>query len=170
MSYLLGTDIGTTGTKTVMVDLNGKLKANSYFEYDVLNPRQGWAEQWPRIWVNAVYSTIKECVEKSGIAPEEVYGIAISSLYGGSGIPVDRKFEVIRPCIIWADRRATKECKWVEEKIGTDSLFDVTGNVIDPYYGYTKMLWIRENEPDHWEKIHRLETPNAHVIRLLTGG
>jgi xylulokinase len=169
MSYLLGTDIGTTGTKTVMVDLNGKLKANSYFEYDVLNPRQGWAEQWPRIWLNAVYSTIKDCVEKSGIAPEEVYGIAISSLYGGSGIPVDRKFEVIRPCIIWADRRATKECKWVEEKIGTDSLFDVTGNVIDPYYGYTKMLWIRENEPDHWEKIHRLETPNAHVIRLLTG-
>jgi xylulokinase len=169
MVYLLGTDIGTTGTKTVLVDINGVLKANSYLEYDVLNPSQGWAEQWPSIWVNGVYSTIRDCVEKSGIAPEEVNGVAISSLYGGSGIPVDGNFEVIRPCIIWADRRATKECKWVEDRIGTDPLFDVTGNVIDPYYGYTKMLWIRENEPDHWEKIHRFETPNGHVIRLLTG-
>jgi xylulokinase len=165
----MGTDIGTTGTKTIIADHKGVVKASSYKEYDVLNPRQGWAEQWTEVWVRAVYETIKDCLVTSSIEPEEVRGLSVSSLYGGSGIPVDENFEVIRPCIIWADRRATRECKWVEERIGTDDIFEVTGNVIDPYYGYTKMIWIRENEPDNWDRIYRLETPNAHVIRLLTG-
>ena len=169
MPYLMGTDIGTTGTKTIIADHKGVVKASSYKEYDVLNPRQGWAEQWTEVWVRAVYETIKDCLETSSIEPEEVRGLSVSSLYGGSGIPVDENFEVIRPCIIWADRRATRECKWVEERIGTDDIFEVTGNVIDPYYGYTKMIWIRENEPSNWDRIYRFETPNAHVIRLLTG-
>jgi len=50
-----------------------------------------------------------------------------------------------------------------------DELFKVTGNVIDPYYGYTKMLWIKNKEPSNWRRIHRFETPNAYVIRGLTG-
>lgn len=168
MSYLIGVDIGTTGTKTLIVDEVGRLKANSYIEYDVLKPKQGWAEQWPGVWVEAVFKTVNECINKSGINRTEIGGLAISSLYGGSGIPVDKHFEVIRPCLIWADRRANKECKWVREKIGTDAIFEVTGNVIDPYYGYTKMLWIRENEKKNWDKIYRFETPNAYIIRLLT--
>jgi sugar (pentulose or hexulose) kinase len=169
MSYLVGTDIGTMGTKTVLVDPEGKVKANSFREYGVLTPKQGWAEQWPQVWAEATYATIKEAVMKSGVDPGDVAGACISSLYGGSGIPVDSNYIAIRPCLIWADRRATEECRWVEERIGRDALFEATGNVIDPYYGYTKMLWIRDKEPGHWAKIHRLETTNAYIIRQITG-
>jgi sugar (pentulose or hexulose) kinase len=104
----------------------------------------------------------------SKVDPSDVSGACISSLYGGSGIPVDRDMKPLRPCIIWADRRATEECRWVKEKVGVDEIFRVTGNVIDPYYGYTKMLWIREHELEVWNKIHRFMTPNAFCVHLLT--
>jgi xylulokinase len=169
VTFLLGTDIGTLGTKSVLVDTEGQIHANAFREYDVITPKQGWAVQWPQVWAEAAYHTIGETLRKSGIDPADVAGVSISSLYGGSGIPLDREMEPIRPCIIWADRRATHECASVKENIGEDHLYDVTGNVIDPYYGYTKMLWIRENEPKTWDKLYRFETPNAYCIRQLTG-
>ncbi len=169
MTFLLGTDIGTLGTKTVIADTEGNVKASTFQEYGVLNPQQGWAEQWPDVWAEATYSTIRRAIELAKIDPGEIAGASISSLYGGSGIPLDEKMEPLRPCIIWADRRATEECRWLRENVGRDELYEVTGNVIDPYYGYTKMLWIRENEPDVWGRLHRFETPNAYVIRELTG-
>ena len=169
MTYLIGTDIGTMGTKTVLVDTEGKVHAESFKEYGVITPKQGWAEQWPTPWTEAAYSTIKEAITKSGVNPRDIAGVSISALYGGSGIPVDKNYEPIRPCLIWADRRATDECRWVRETISLDELYRITANVIDPYYGYTKMLWIKNHEPDNWAKIHRFETPNAYVIRTLTG-
>jgi xylulokinase len=169
LSYLVGTDIGTLGTKSVLVDADGKVLAHSFKEYGVITPQQGWAEQWPQVWSEATYASIREAVEKSRVDPGEIAGAAISSLYGGSGIPVDRRYKPIRPCLIWADRRATGECKTLRETMGVDAIYKVTGNVIDPYYGYTKMLWIKNNEPENWARVHRIETPNAHVIRALTG-
>jgi sugar (pentulose or hexulose) kinase len=166
--YLVGTDIGTLGTKTVVVDAEGHVKGSAFQEYNVLTPRQSWAEQWPKIWEKATQTTIKLAIEKSKIDPRDIAGAAISSLYGGSGIPLDKDMNPIRPCIIWADRRATEECRWLRDKIGADALFKITGNVIDPYYGYTKMLWIKNKEPENWDKIHRFETPNGYVIRGLT--
>jgi len=169
LSYLVGTDIGTLGTKTVIVDVGGRVKASAFQEYGVLTPKQGWAEQWPDVWADAAHKTISRVVKDSGVDPGDVAGLSISSLYGGSGVPLDREMKPIRPCIIWADRRATDECRWVREKVGVDTLFRETGNVVDPYYGYTKMLWMREKEPGNWGRIHRLETPNAYCIRGLTG-
>jgi xylulokinase len=75
----------------------------------------------------------------------------------------------LRPCIIWADRRATDECRWVRDNVGEDEIFKVTGNVIDPYYGYIKMLWIKRNEPKIWKSIHKIMTPNAYCVHKLTG-
>jgi sugar (pentulose or hexulose) kinase len=169
MTFLIGTDIGTLGTKTVVVDVEGRVRASTFQEYGVLNPQPGWAEQWPGVWAEAVSDTMRSAIQISGVDPADIAGACISSLYGGSGIPVDREGEPIRPCIIWADRRSTRECQWVREEIGVDEMFRATGNVIDPYYGYTKMLWIRQHEPRNWERIQRLVTPNAYCIQLLTG-
>jgi xylulokinase len=169
LTYLIGTDIGTLGTKTVVVDADGHIKGSSFLEYGVITPKQGWAEQWPEVWEKAARTSIKTAIEKAKIDTHEIAGAAISSLYGGSGVPLDKGMKPIRPCIIWADRRATDECRWLRDNIGTEELFKVTGNVIDPYYGYTKMLWIKNKEPGNWRRIHRFETPNAYVIRGLTG-
>ena len=169
LTYLVGTDIGTLGTKTVVVDAEGHIKGSSFLEYGVITPKQGWAEQWPNVWEKAAQSSISMAIEKAKIDVKEIAGAAISSLYGGSGVPLDSEMKPIRPCIIWADRRATDECKWLRDNIGVEALFKVTGNVIDPYYGYTKMLWMKNNEPKNWHRINRFETPNAYVIRGLTG-
>jgi sugar (pentulose or hexulose) kinase len=169
MTYLIGTDIGTMGTKTVLVNTEGKVQAEAFQEYGVITPKQGWAEQWPTPWIDATYGTIKAVIETSKVNPKDIAGVSVSALYGGSGIPVDKKYQPIRPCLIWADRRATDECKWLRENIGVDKLYKITANVIDPYYGYTKMLWLKNHEHENWSKIHRLETPNAYVIRTMTG-
>ncbi|MCG8684904.1 MAG: hypothetical protein MI892_08525, partial [Desulfobacterales bacterium] len=101
--------------------------------------------------------------------PKDVAGISISGLYGGSGVPLDGDMQPVRPCIIWMDRRATKESTWVEEKIGVDRLFEITGNGIDPYFGYTKILWIKNNERDNWVRTQLFWPPHSYVIYKLTG-
>jgi len=169
MAYLIGTDIGTLGTKSVLVKTDGKVLSSAFEEYDVLTPKPGWAEQWPDVWFRAVTKTISAVLDRSGVSPGEVAGLCISGLYGGSGIPCDKEMRPLRPCIIWADRRATTECDWVRQNVGVDRLFQLTGNVVDPYYGYTKMLWIKFHEPKIWAQIDKLMTPNAYCVHKLTG-
>lgn len=167
--YFVGTDIGTLGTKSVLVDINGKIVATSFAEYNVLTPKPLWAEQWPDVWFDAVCKTIKGVVEKSQVPREQIKGVTISGLYGGSGIPCDADMNPLRPCLIWMDRRATREVEWVKENIGEDKIFDITANYIDSYYGFTKILWIKNNEPDIWKKTKWLMTPYAYCTYKLTG-
>lgn len=173
MKYLLGTDIGTSGTKTILMDTTGKLIAQDLQEYDVVTPKPLWAEQWPDVWYRAVKQSIKNVMEQAkkekNIAEEDVKGIAISGLYGGSGIPLDENMEAIRPCMIWMDRRAEEETKWVLETIGEDKLLEITHNGADPYYGYTKILWLKNHEPENWKKTKLFLPPNDYVIYKMTG-
>ncbi len=169
MNYLLGTDIGTSGTKTILMDTDGNLIAQDLQEYDILTPKPLWAEQWPDVWLKATKASIKNTVEKSGIPAEKIRGIAISGLYGGSGIPLDENMEPVRPCMIWMDRRAEAESQWVLEHIGKDKLLEITHNGADPYYGYTKILWMKNNEPENWQKTKLFLPPNDYVIYKLTG-
>ena len=167
--YFVGTDIGTLGTKSVVVDLKGRILANDYAEYGVLTPQPLWAEQWPDVWFEAVCRTIKNTLIKANIPAGKVAGACISGLYGGSGIPCDREGKPLRPCLIWMDRRATKEVAWVMETIGTDKVFEITGNYVDSYHGFNKILWIKNNEPEIWKNIDQLMTPYGYCIYRLTG-
>lgn len=167
--YLMGTDIGTQGTKTILVDENGKLISEAFEEYSVITPKHSWAEQWPNVWTEAVINTIKESFDKANIKKEEVAGIAISGLYGGSGIPVDKNIEPLYPCLIWMDRRAKKETQWVKDNIPLEKIFGITGNYVDSYYGFTKMMWIKNNEPEIWKNTYQFVTPKDFVIYELTG-
>ncbi len=169
MKYLLGTDIGTSGTKTIMMDLNGQLISKDLEEYGVLTPHPLWAEQWPDVWLDATKTSIRKCVEKAGVPVSDIAGIAISGLYGGSGIPLDENMNPIRPCMIWMDRRADDETAWVLEHIGEKKLLEITENGADPYYGYTKILWLKNHEPENWAKTKLILPPNDYVIYRLTG-
>ena len=169
MKYLIGTDIGTSGTKSIIMDLNGTLVSQDLQEYDVLTPKPLWAEQWPDVWLEATKRSIRCAVEKSGVGKENIAGICVSGLYGGSGIPLDENMKAVRPCLIWMDRRATEQERWVKEHVGEDKLQRITHNGTDPYYGYLKILWIRDNEPENWKKTRLFLPPNAYAIYCLTG-
>ncbi|UCF93173.1 MAG: FGGY-family carbohydrate kinase [Desulfobacterales bacterium] len=167
--YFLGTDIGTLGTKSVVVTRDGEIVSSDYREYGVLTPKPLWAEQWPDVWFLAVAATIKNALVQGNIPSHQVGGLTISGLYGGSGIPCAADMRPLRPCLIWMDRRATDEVGWVKDHIGEDQVFAITGNYIDSYYGFTKMLWLKNKEPDVWKKIKWLLTPYAYAIYHLTG-
>lgn len=98
-----------------------------------------------------------------------IKAIAISGLYGGSGILLDADMKPVRPCMIWMDRRAQKESDWALEAIGEQRLLKITHNGADPYYGYTKMLWMKRNEPENWAKTRLFLPPNDYIIYKLTG-
>ncbi|CDZ23175.1 hypothetical protein CCDG5_0024 [[Clostridium] cellulosi] len=169
MQYLIGTDIGTSGTKSILMDTSGNLVAQDLQEYDVLTPKPLWAEQWPDVWLNAVKQSVANTVKKSGVDPKDIRGICISGLYGGSGVPVDEALNPVRPCLIWMDRRAEEQERWVRQHVDQSRLWQITQNGTDPYYGYTKILWIRDNEPENWVKIRMFLPPNAYVIARLSG-
>lgn len=167
--YFLGTDIGTSATKTVMVSLDGKIVATDTAAYEVITPRPMWAEQWPDVWFSAAVATIRNVMEKSRVPAAQVGGLTISGLYGGSGIPCDENMTPLHPCLIWMDRRATDEVEWVKKNIDEETLFDITANYVDSYYGYTKILWLKNNRPDVWKKTRQLVTPYAYCAYKLTG-
>ncbi len=164
---LLGMDVGTQVTKGVLVRPSGEILAEATREYDVLHPQPLWAEQWPEVWLRAAMEVIRELLSHTD--PDRVAGVCVSGLYGGSGIPLDEGMRPVRPCLIWMDRRATAEVRWIMENVDLERLFSVTGNWVDSYYGYTKILWIKNHEPDNWRKIRLFLPPNAYIVYRLTG-
>jgi xylulokinase len=172
MNYVIGVDIGTQSTKAVLVDQNGAIVAQHSSGYHPDTPKPLWAEQWPTVWMKAVIECIARCVGKAretGVASSAIKAVCVSSLYGGSGIPVDSDMKPLYPCLIWMDRRATAQVEWVRANVDLDRLYAITGNGVDSYYGYTKMLWLRDNEPNVWANTRFFLPPNAYVIYLLTG-
>ena len=159
--YLIGTDIGTSSTKTVMTDEHGNVLAAATEAYGLLCPQNAWAEQWPDVWEEAAKSTIRQVVKKSGVDAKQVAALCISGLYGGSGIPLDRDMQVVRPCIIWMDRRSEEICKRIKETTDVQRMFDITENGVDSYFGYAKMLWIKENEPENLLNVYRTVRKNV---------
>jgi ribulokinase len=121
------------------------------------------------VWLEGLAGAVRGLVQKAQVAPGRIQAMAVSSLYGGSGVPVDEQIEPLRPCLIWLDRRAQAEADWVKQAIPLDELFAVTGNGVDSYYGFTKILWLKAHEPDVWQRVRWLLPPNAFLIHRLTG-
>ena len=169
MNYVIGVDIGTQSTKALLIGSDGKIIASESQSYQVDTPRPMWAEQWPDVWFSAVTGSIERLVKKSGIAAENIKSLCISSLYGGSGIPVDARMKPLHPCLIWMDRRAIREVEWVKNTLDLERFMQLSGNSVDSYYGYTKMLWIKNERPEIWQQIHYFLPPNSYVNYLLTG-
>ena len=172
--YVVGVDIGTQSTKAILTDGRGRIVAQHGTGYRPDTPRPLWAEQWPAVWLDAVQASIAACVAQAktvdaGFAAGDVRAICIGGLYGGSGIPVDSEMRPLHPCLIWMDRRATAEVDWVRATLDMERLAKVTGNGVDSYYGYTKMLWLKNRRPDVFGKTRWFVPPNAFVIHALTG-
>ncbi|AVB21310.1 MULTISPECIES: FGGY-family carbohydrate kinase [Pseudomonas syringae group] len=169
MRYVMGVDIGTQSTKALLVDGEGQVIAQHSQGYRVDTPKLRWAEQWPQVWLDAVEGCVAQCMATAGVAREDVKALCISSLYGGSGIAVDATIKPLHPCLIWMDRRAGQQVEWVREHIDLERLFQVTGNSVDSYYGFTKMLWLKQQRPDVWANTRYLLPPNSYINHCLTG-
>jgi xylulokinase len=169
MDYVIGVDIGTQSTKALLVDDQGRIVAQHSQGYRVDTPKVRWAEQWPQVWLDAVQACVVGCLQGAGVPREHIKALCISSLYGGSGIAVDADLQPLHPCLIWMDRRAGEQVEWVRENIDLERLFDITGNSVDSYYGFTKMLWLKQHQPQVWRQTRYLLPPNSYINYCLSG-
>lgn len=169
MDYVIGVDIGTQSTKALLVSADGKIVGAQSQSYQVDTPRPMWAEQSPDVWFDAVTDCVKRLTAEAGVAAESIKALCVSSLYGGSGIPVDEAMQPLYPCLIWMDRRALRETDWVKQNLDMARLQATTGNGADSYYGFTKMLWLKNEQPEVWKQTRYFLPPNSYVNYRLTG-
>jgi len=166
--YLLGIDVGTSGTKTVLFDLCGNTIADAVYEYPLYQPQIGWAEQRPEDWWNATIETIKEMLIKSGIKPDEIKGIGLSGQMHGL-VLLDKNGEVLRPSIIWCDQRTQQECDIITEEIGRDNLINITANPALTGFTASKLMWVKRHQRDIFDKISKVLLPKDYIRYKLTG-
>lgn len=166
--YLLGIDVGTTGTKSVIFDQDAKLVAKGYVEYPVSIPASGWAEQDPRTWWNATIESLKAAINKFSRPVSEIACIGLSGQTNSPSF-IDREGNPLRPCMIWMDRRAEPQVASIRRKIGEERVYSTTGVKVDSFYSYCKFLWVKENEPQIYEKTKVILQPKDYIGFKLTG-
>ena len=168
MAYLLGIDIGTSGTKTVLFDELGNTVTSALEEYPLYQPNVGWAEQDPEDWWQATAASIRKVLVKSGIKASEISGIGLSGQMHGL-VLLDKDNRVIRRSIIWCDQRSSKECEQITSIIGAERLIEITANPALTGFTASKIMWVKNNEPQNFEKAKKILLPKDYVRFRLTG-
>lgn len=168
MSYLLGIDIGTSGTKTVLFDETGYTVASELGEYPLYQPNIGWAEQDPEDWWNAVYTTVKAVIQKSGINAADIKGVGLSGQMHGA-VLLDKDNKVLRRAIIWCDQRSSAECEMITSLVGKERLIEITANPALTGFTASKVMWVKNNEPEVFEKVRKILLPKDYIRFRLTG-
>jgi xylulokinase len=168
MSYL-GIDVGTGGTRALVIDAQGKVVASASAEHEnFASPRPGWAEQDPRDWWRACGEAVRNALQSSGVRAEEVACVGFSGQMHGA-VLLDSSDEVVRSAIIWCDQRSEAQSRELEEMFGRDTLIRLTCNPPLTNFTLTKFLWVRETEPQNWTRVAHVMLPKDYVRFRLTG-
>ena len=169
MSYYLGIDIGTSGTKTLAIDVAGNVLAESDAEYPLHQPRPGWTEQDPEDWWKATVKTVRAVMKKARLKPESVKAIGLSGQMHGS-VFLDRKDQVIRKALLWNDQRTAAECDQITSAAGgRKNLIKMVANPALTGFQAPKILWLRNQEKSNYDKLAKVLLPKDDIRRRLTG-
>ena len=168
MEYILGVDLGTSGTKTVLFDQNGCVIASETKEYPLYQPQNGWAEQRADDWWEAAQSTIRAVLAQSGVPAARIKGLGISGQMHGL-VVVDAEGNSLCPSLIWCDGRTQKECDEITEKVGAERLIQIAANPALTGFTAGKVLWVRKHWPEAWAKAKYILLPKDYVRYKLTG-
>jgi xylulokinase len=169
VSVTLGIDVGTSGTKTIAIDERGTILASASAEYPCEHPRPGWSEQDPELWWGATAATVKQILAGGRVRPEDVVGIGLSGQMHGS-VFLDADGRVIRPALLWNDQRTAAECAEIEERAGgREALIRLVANPALTGFTAPKVLWVRKNEPENWDRVRQVLLPKDYIRYRLTG-
>jgi len=164
--YYIGIDLGTSAVKLLLMRSDGGIERIVSKDYPLSMLHTGWSEQNPKDWYNKTIEGLKELV--SGYPADEIKGIGAGGQMHGL-VLLDKDDEVIRPAILWNDSRATKENDYLNNEIGQDKLGEYTANMSFTGFTAPKLLWVRNNEPENWEKIAKIMLPKDYMIYRLSG-
>ena len=161
----LGVDVGTGGTRAVLIDRLGRVVASEAAEHaPIHSAHAGWAEQDPEDWWRAAQAAISAVVKEAG--PVEAVGLT-GQMHGC--VMLDANGQVLRPALIWCDQRSQPECDWLEETIGREKLIELVCNPALPNFTLTKLLWVRKHQPEIFTRIKHVLCPKDFVRLRLTG-
>ena len=165
---LLGVDVGTGGTRAVLVDEGGRVVASHASEHKAIHSeRIGWAEQDPADWWRAAQEAIAGALKLAGDGVR-VEAVGLTGQMHGC-VMLDESGAVLRPALIWCDQRTQPECDWLTEQVGFGRLIELVANPALPNFTLTKLLWVKRHEPEIWARIRHVLCPKDYVRYRLTG-
>ena len=169
MAHLLGIDIGTSGTKTLICDEDGKVLATATADHPISSPKPGWSEQDPLDWWAATCKASKAVVKKAKLKPADVGGIGLSGQMHGSVFLGDGE-RPLRPALLWNDQRTAAQCAEIEAKAGgRERLIEMVANPALTGFTAPKILWVREHEPRVYAKTKHILLPKDYIRFRMTG-
>ena len=167
--YWMGVDVGTGGTRALLVDAGGREVAAVTAPHEDMRMEQPlWAEQRPEDWSQAAVQAIRGALAKAGASGDDVRGVGMSGQMHGLVI-LDRDNAVIRPALIWCDQRSQPQVDFINAKLGKDKVLEYTANPVLTGFTLPKLLWVRDHEPRQFERVRQMLLPKDYVRFTLTG-
>ncbi|HTG92391.1 MAG TPA: xylulokinase [Pyrinomonadaceae bacterium] len=167
--HCLGIDVGTGGTRAVLIDGAGQIVASETIEHiPFASPQTGWAEQDPDDWWRASVAAIRAVLSHHNVTPDSIAAIGLSGQMHGA-VLLDADDKLLRPSIIWCDQRSEVQCQQLTEQIGASRLIELTCNPALTGFTLPKILWVKDHEPEHWRRLRSLLLPKDYVRLRLTG-
>ena len=168
MGHVLGIDTSTTATKAVLVDEAGAVTSIGSAEYGFDAPQPLWSEQEPALWWDGTVGAVRSALRTSGVEPASIEAIGLTGQMHGL-VLLDSADRALRPAILWNDQRTAHACEEIREAVGFERLVEITGN--DAVTGLTapKLVWVRDHEPEVWQRAAHLLLPKDYVRLELTG-
>jgi xylulokinase len=167
--HVLGIDVGTGGTRALVIDERGRVIASATEEHQPFaSPQIGWAEQHPDDWWRACGIAVRKALAAGQLPGENIACVGFSGQMHGA-VMLDERLEVVRPALIWCDVRTEAQCRAITEKIGADRLIQLTCNPALPNFTLTKFLWVRDHEPQNWKRVRHVMLPKDYVRMRLSG-
>jgi xylulokinase len=168
-TYFLGIDVGTGGTRAVLIDRSGAVIGSAAHEHlPFTSPHTGWAEQDPHDWWHACKHAVRQVITAIGTPPEQIACVGLTGQMHGA-VLLDQSNNVLRPALIWCDQRTQEQCDWLTRQIGADRLIELTCNPALTNFTLTKLLWVRQHEPETWKRFHGFLCPKDYVRLRMTG-
>ena len=169
MSYLMGIDIGTTGTRAVIVRPDGTVIGAATGEHQPMRmEKPGWAEQDPEDWWQATTFAVQGALGGANVKGSDIAAVGLSGQMHGV-VLLDKTHAVLRPSLIWCDQRSQEQCDWITAQVGAERLIQLVSNPALTGFSAPKLLWVRDHEPALFERAAHFLLPKDFVRYRLTG-
>jgi len=166
---LLGIDVGTGGSRALVIDEAGRVVASATIEHvPFTSPQTGWAEQDPRDWWRASCAAVRAVLSNGAVSADEIKCVGLTGQMHGA-VLLDKQDEVVRPAIIWCDVRTHDQCRELTERIGWERLIRLVMNPALEGFTLPKLMWVREEEPELWARVRSVLLPKDYLRLCLTG-